>query len=104
MEQSMNEKNKEPVVNMMSGEETFITAIIEQAITDCAYTGISSREIKHKIEAIDWIVGRHPEFVNYCKILGMDAETIRNKIVKHVDMSYTQKQKYLIKSEEKFFA
>ena len=104
MEQSMNEKNKEPVVNMMSGEETFITAIIEQAITDCAYTGISSREIKHKIEAIDWIVGRHPEFVNYCKILGMDAETIRNKIVKHVDMSYTQKQKLKIKSEEKFFA
>jgi hypothetical protein len=104
MEQSMNEKNKEPVVNMMCGEETFITAIIEQAITDCAYTGISSREIKHKIEAIDWIVGRHPEFVNYCKILGMDAETIRNKIVKHVDMSYTQKQKYKIKSEEKFFA
>ena len=100
----MNEKNKEPVVNMMSGEETFITSIIEQAITDCAYTGISSREIKHKIEAIDWIVGRHPEFVNYCKILGMDAETIRNKIVKHVDMSYTQKQKFKIKSEEKFFA
>jgi hypothetical protein len=42
--------------------------------------------------------------VNYCKILGMDAETIRNKIVKHVDMSYTQKQKFKIKSEEKFFA
>ena len=28
----MNEKNKEPVVKMMYGEETFITAIIEQAI------------------------------------------------------------------------
>ena len=104
MEYSMNEKSKEPVVNMMSGEETFITAIIEQAITDCAYTGINKRNIKHKIEAIDWIVGRHPEFVNYCKMLGMDAETIRNKIVKHVDMSYTQKQKLKIKSEEKFFA
>ena len=100
----MNEKSKEPVVNMMSGEETFITAIIEQAITDCAYTGISKRQIKHKIEAIDWIVGRHPEFINYCKMLGMDAETIRNKIVKHVDMSYSQKQKFKIKSEEKFFA
>ena len=100
----MNEKSKEPVVNMMSGEETFITAIIEQAITDCAYTGISKRQIKHKIEAIDWIVGRHPEFINYCKMLGMDAETIRNKIVKHVDVSYSQKQKLKIKSEEKFFA
>jgi len=100
----MNEKNKEPVVNMMSGEETFITAIIEQAITDCAYTGISSREIKHKIEAIDWIVGRHPEFLNYCKMLAMDVDTIRNKIIENVDMSYTQKQKLKIKSEEKFFA
>ena len=34
----------------------------------------------------------------------MDTDTIRNKIIKHVDMSYTQKQKYKIKSEEKFFA
>ena len=88
----------------MTGEEQFLTAIIEQAIEDCAYTGINKRNIKHKREAIDWIVGRHPEFVNYCKILGMDVETIRSKIVKHVDMSYTQKQKFKIKSEEKFFA
>jgi hypothetical protein len=56
------------------------------------------------MDAIDWIVGLHPEFVNYCKMLGMDTDTIRNKIIKHVDMSYTQKQKYKIKSEEKFFA
>jgi len=42
--------------------------------------------------------------MNYCKMLGMDAETIRNKIVRHVDMSYSQKQKLKIKSEEKFFA
>ena len=88
----------------MTGEELFVTAIIEQAIEDCAYTGVAKDKIKHKMDAIDWIVGRHPEFVNYCKILGMDAETIRNKIVKHVDMSYTQKQKFKIKSEEKFFA
>ena len=88
----------------MTGEEQFITAIIEQAIEDCAYTGTSAKKIKFKMDAIDWIVGRHPEFVNYCRILGMDCETIRNKIVKHVDMSYTQKQKLKIKSEEKFFA
>ena len=88
----------------MTGEEQFLTAIIEQAIEDCAYTGTSAKKIKFKMDAIDWIVGRHPEFVNYCRILGMDCETIRNKIVKHVDMSYTQKQKLKIKSEEKFFA
>jgi len=37
-------------------------------------------------------------------ILDMDVDTIRNKIIAHIDMSYTQKQKFKIKSEEKFFA
>ena len=57
-----------------------------------------------KMDAINWIVGLHPEFVNYCKMLGMDTDTIRSKIIANVDMSYTQKQKFKIKSEEKFFA
>ena len=52
------------------------------------------------MDAINWIVGKHPEFINYCKMLGMDYEIIRNKIVKNVDMSYTQKQKFKIKDEE----
>ena len=88
----------------MTGEEQFLTAIIEQAIEDCAYTGTSVKMLKFKRDAIEWIVGKDPEFLNYCKMLGMDSDTIRNKIVKHVDMSYTQKQKLKIKSEEKFFA
>ena len=33
----------------MTGEEQFITAIIEQAIVDCAYTGTSAKKIKFKI-------------------------------------------------------
>ena len=88
----------------MTGDEKFLTAIIKQAIEDTAYTGKSLKKIKFKMDAIDWIVGLHPEFVNYCKMLAMDTDTIRNKIIANVDMSYTQKQKYLIKSEEKFFA
>ena len=88
----------------MTGEEQFITAIISQAIEDTTYSGKSLKKIKFKMDAIDWIVGLHPEFVNYCKMLAMDTDTIRNKIIANVDMSYTQKQKYLIKSEEKFFA
>jgi len=88
----------------MTGEEQFITAIISQAIEDTTYSGKSLKKIKFKMDAIDWIVGLHPEFVNYCKMLGMDTDTIRNKIIANVDMSYTQKQKLLIKSEEKFFA
>ena len=88
----------------MTGDEKFITAIIKQAIEDTTYSGKSLKKIKFKMDAIDWIVGRHPEFLNYCKMLGMDSDTIRNKIIRHVDMSYTQKQKLKIKSEEKFFA
>lgn len=84
----------------MTGEEQFITAIIEQAIEDCAYTGTSAKKIKFKMDAINWIVGKHPEFINYCKMLGMDYEIIRSKIVNNVDMSYTQKQKFKIKDEE----
>ena len=88
----------------MNGEEKFITAIIKQAIEDTAYTGISKKKIKFKMDAIDWIVGMHPEFVNYCKMLAMDTDTIRNKIIANLDMSFTEQQKLLIKKEEKFFA
>ena len=88
----------------MTGDEKFITAIIKQAIEDTTYSGKSLKKIKFKMDAIDWIVGLHPEFINYCKMLAMDTDTIRNKIIANVNMSYTQEQKYLIKSEEKFFA
>ena len=88
----------------MTAEENFIVAIISQAIVDTTYTGEVKDKVKFKMDAIDWIVGLNPEFVNYCKMLAMDTDTIRNKIIANVNMSYTQEQKYLIKSEEKFFA
>ena len=88
----------------MTGEEQFITAIISQAIEDTTYSGKSLKKIKFKMDAIDWIVGLHPEFVNYCKMLAMDTDTIRNKIIANLDMSFTEQQKLLIKKEEKFFA
>ena len=84
----------------MTGEEQFITAILTQAIVDTTYVGEVKDKVKFKMDAIDWIVGLHPEFVNYCKMVGMDPEPIRNKIVNNVDMSYTQKQKFKIKDEE----
>ncbi len=83
----------------MTAEENFIVAIIAQAIEDTTYTGTVKDKIKFKMDAIDWIVGLHPEFVNYCKMVGMDTDTIRNKIIDNVDMSYTQKQKFKIKDE-----
>ena len=80
----------------MTGEEGFITAIIAQAINDCTYTGVSKKKLKFKMDANNWIFGRHPVFTHYCKMLGLDPEHIRNKIIKNVDMSYTQKQKLII--------
>ena len=83
----------------MTGEEQFITAIIKKAIEDTTYTGVAEYKIKFKMDAIDWIVGLHPEFVNYCKILAMDTDTIRNKIIANLDMSFTEQQKLLIKDK-----
>ena len=76
----------------MTADENFIVAIITQAIVDCAYTGINKHKLRFKMDAIDWIVSLHPEFVNYCKMVALDPEPIRNKIIDNVDMSYTQKQ------------
>ena len=83
----------------MTGEEQFITAIIKKAIEDTTYTGVAEYKIKFKMDAIDWIVSLHPEFVNYCKMVALDPEPIRDKIIENVDMSYTQKQKFKIKDE-----
>ena len=83
----------------MTGEEQFITAIIKQAIEDTTYTGDVKDKVKFKMDAINWIVGLHPEFVNYCKILAMDTDTIRNKIIANLDMSFTEQQKLLIKDK-----
>ena len=83
----------------MTADENFIVAIIAQAIEDTTYTGTVKDKIKFKMDAINWIVGLHPEFVNYCKMVGMDIDTIRNKIIANVDMSYTQKQKFRMKEK-----
>ena len=88
----------------MTGEEQFITAIIKQAIEDTTYVGEVKDKVKFKMDAINWIVGLDPEFVKYCKMLAMDTDTIRNKIIANLDMSFTEQQKLLIKKEEKFFA
>ena len=83
----------------MTAVENFIVAIISQAIVDTTYVGEVKDKVKFKMDAIDWIVGLHPEFVNYCKILAMDTDTIRNKIIANLDMSFTEQQKFLIKDK-----
>ena len=77
----------------MTPEENFISSIITQAIEDASYTGTSRKNLKHKQAAIDWFMNNDPQFIQYCKILGIDSNSIRNKIVKHVPMTTTKKQK-----------
>ena len=77
----------------MTPEENFISSIITQAIEDASYEGTSKKKLKHKKEAIDSFMNNNPQFIQYCKILGLDSNTIRNKIVKHVPMTVTNKQK-----------
>ena len=77
----------------MLPEENFITSIIQQAIEDASYTGTSKKQIIAKQQAIDWFMSNDPQFIQYCKLLGLDSNTIRNKIVKHVPMTITSKQK-----------
>ena len=77
----------------MLPEENFITSIIQQAIEDASYTGTSKKQIRAKQQAIDWFMNNDPQFIQYCKILGIDSNTIRNKIVKNVPMTITKQQK-----------
>ena len=85
---------------MTTASENFIIAIIAQAVEDTTYTGTVIDKIKFKMDAINWIITPDPEFINYCKMVGMDPEPIQNKIIENVDMSYTQKQRIAIKKEK----
>ena len=76
----------------MTGEENFITAILTQAVEDASYEGTTVFNLKNKVTAIDWIVGNHPQYQEYCKMLGLDPSTIRNKILKNVNITLTKKQ------------
>ena len=78
-------------------EEKFITAILTQAVEDARYTGLSKKYLKHKIEAINWIMSNDPEFKYYCKLLNIEPSYIRNKIKLYGDVSISSKQKVLLK-------
>ena len=75
--------------------EKLITAVIMQAVEDAGYQGRNKKYLKHKKSAIDWIVGNDPQFVDYCKMLGLSPTGIRSKIIKNVNMQYTKQQKQM---------
>ena len=77
--------------------EKLILAVIMQAVEDAGYDGINKKFLKVKQDAIDWIVGNDPQFVDYCKMLGMSPDGIRDRIIKNVNMKYTKQQKVMKK-------
>ena len=82
---------------MQTWEEMLITKILTQAVEDAKYTGLSKKYLKHKIEAINWIMTNDPQFKYYCKLLSIEPSYIRNKIKTHGDTKITAKQKVLLK-------
>ena len=82
---------------MKGGEEKFVTAILTQAVDDAKYTGIRKRYLKHKIEAINWIMSDDPEFKCYCSLLNIEPSYIKNKIKITNDTKFNAKQKVMMK-------
>ena len=77
--------------------EKLITAILTQAVDDARYTGTRKKYLKHKIEAINWIMSDDPQFKYYCRLLNIEPSYVKNKIKNHTDTSFTSKQKPMIR-------
>ena len=72
--------------------EKLVTAILTQAVDDAKYTGTAKHNLKHKIEAINWIVTDDPQFKYYCRLLNIEPSYIKNKLENHTDTNYTPEQ------------
>ena len=85
----------------MIGEERFITAIITQAVEDASYTGVSKKYLKHKVNAIDWILNKESEhhwaFIDYCTMIGLSPSRIQDKVRTVLNPKLTIKQKSIMK-------
>ena len=82
---------------MQTWEEMLITKILTQAVEDAKYTGFSKFDLKHKIEAINWIMSGDPQFKYYCKLINIEPSYIQNKIKRTVDTRITAQQKVILK-------
>ena len=81
---------------MMNGEK-LVTAILTQAVDDAKYIGGRKKYLKHKVEAIQWIMSEDPQFKYYCRLLNIEPSYIKNKLLNHNDSSFTNKQRPMIK-------
>ena len=81
--------------NEKMDNEKLVTAILTQAVEDAKYIGLNKKYLKHKIEAINWIMSGDPQFKYYCKLLNIEPSYIQNKIKN--DTTITSQQKMLLK-------
>ena len=82
--------------NEKMDNEKLVTAILTQAVEDAKYIGLNKKYLKHKIEAINWIMTNDPKFNYYCKLLNIEPSYIKNKIKKHTDTRITRKQRAIL--------
>ena len=86
---------------MIKGEQGFITAILTQAVEDAKYTGSNKHDVKHKVEAINWIMNSDPQFTYYCKLINIEPSYIQNKIKRYSEVKFTKKQLSIVKTLER---
>ena len=82
---------------MQTWEEMLITKILTQAVEDAKYTGLRTRDLREKIESINWIMGGDPQFKYYCKLLNIEPSYIQNKIKNYGDTRITSQQKVILR-------
>jgi len=85
----------------MTPDEKFITAILTQAVEDSAYMGKRPRYLKHKMDAIDWILNKdsehHWSFLDYCTMIGLSPSKIQNKVRMHMNPKLSKQQQSIMK-------
>ena len=84
----------------MTPNQNFVTAIISQAIEDARYTGTSKKYLKHKVEALDWIMNKDEMFEYYCKLLGVDPDWVGDQIRQTTNLNITRSQNKQISQEK----
>ena len=86
---------------MQTWEEKLITAILTQAVEDAKYVGFNKQDIKHKMEAINWIMNNDPQFTYYCKLINIEPSYIQNKIKRYSEVKFNKKQLSIVKMLER---
>jgi hypothetical protein len=80
---------------MSRGDTSLAAAILTQAVEDAKYTGLNKKYLKHKIQAMNWIINDDPMFDFYCKLVNLEPSYIINKTKLYSKITF--KQKVLLK-------